>query len=540
MDLVPILKKRGSKDSQKSSQSKCSFVLPPDLLDDSESGFRIKLESDPIVVKEHNVSKFSLPAEALTYEPPPDQIFSHFKNGDKERKIHCNTELEPEELRKLCQLQQEAFEQGAVFFPSVASMATRFLSRSRGDYRKALKLMQVTQEWREKYFKAGPLTYEDVREDLGHGIVYFCGRDRCLRPTVVVRGNRIPQQWYKEKRVDKLIRVLVFCTEYFIRYMVVPGKVENLNVIFDLKGLGISQVPVHALSEVYGIMSNHYIGRVFRFYVANVPFSLRALSSVAMAMMTDRQKQKLTFLDNFSKLKQEFAPHQLERDFGGALSPFTEFYPFPLEAGPFGPDATGPDSTAVPYMHKVMTAAGARGALWDPRRSAEENTALRYAADAADLLRQCGLDAQVESLQEGGSDESVTSPPARVTSASKIASRDVTPVARRGADVDNEDLLSPQVKKPDSDLSQASTEACDSDISLNNEAAPPSPSPAQLRARAARLLRGAQRSGSLRAAVREAKAGARVTEEAPASSQMCQASGIFGLPTCWLQPASGR
>jgi len=296
MSLLPM---RGSKDSHRSggsSSSRCSFVLPPELPSVNESGFRIKPESDPIVVEEHNVSKFSLPAEALTYQPPPDQIFSHFKNGDAERKIHCNTELEPQEMQRLCQLQQEAFEQGVEFFPSVASMATRFLSRSRGDFKRALKLMQETQEWRERYFEAGPLTDEDLLEDLGHGIVYFCGRDRCLRPTVVVRANRIPQRWYKEKRVDKLIRVLVFCTEYFLRYMVVPGRVENLNVIFDLKGLGISQVPVHALSEVYGVMSHHYIGRVFRFYVANMPYTLRALSGVAMAMMTDRQRQKLTIL----------------------------------------------------------------------------------------------------------------------------------------------------------------------------------------------------------------------------------------------------
>jgi len=511
MGLLPILKKRGSKDSQSSSKSKCSFVLPPELTDASESGFRTKPEADPIVVKEHNVSKFSLPAEALMYQPPPDQIFSHFKNGDKERKIHCNTELQQEELQRLCQLQHEAFEQGVEFFPSVASMATRFLSRSRGDYRKALRLMQVTQEWRERYFKDGPLVDEDVQEDLSHGIVYFCGRDRCLRPTVVVRGNRIPQQWYKEKRVDKLIRVLVFCTEYFLRYMVVPGKVENLNVIFDLKGLGISQVPVHALSEVYGIMSNHYIGRVFRFYVANVPYTLRALSSVAMAMMTERQKQKLTFLDNFSKLKQEFAPHQLERDLGGALPPFTEFFPFPTQAGPFGPDAEGPDSTAVPYVHKVLTAAGARGALWDPRRSAEENAAFGYAADAADILRRCGLGAQADSLREG--DE-----PAKAASASKIANRDATPCVRRGAD--DEDLLSPQVGRPDS---QASTEARDSDSSLDNEA---------------QLLLLQEKEEQMKLVEAEASAGAQVFEEAPEPPQPCQ---ILGLPACWLaRPAPGR
>jgi len=529
VSLLPILKKRGSKGSR--SSSRCSFVLPPELHDVGESGFRIKPESDPIVVEEHNVSTFSLPAEALTYQPPADLMFSHFKNGDAERKIHCNTELQPEELQRLCQLQHEAFEQGIEFFPSVASMATRFLSRSRGDCKRALKLMQETQEWRERYFEAGPLRDEDLREDLGHGIVYFCGRDRCLRPTVVVRGNRIPQRWYKEKRVDKLVRVLVFCTEYFLRYMVVPGKVENLNVIFDLKGLGISQVPVHALAEVYGVMSHHYIGRVFRFYVANMPFTLRALSGVAMAMMTDRQRQKLTILDNVSKLKQDFAPHQLENDLGGALPPFTEFFPFPLQAGPFGPDATGPDSTAVPYVHRVLTAAGARGTLWDPRLCAEENTALKYAADAAELLCQCGLEAQAGHLRE-------TTPLAKANSASKIASRDVTPCCRRaGVDDEDEDLLSPQAKEP---VSQASTEACRSDLSWGSEAVPWGPSPGELRARAVRLLRGAQRSGCLRAALAEARSGAQVAERAPALTQACQADGFFGLPACWLQPAPGR
>ncbi|CAK0815158.1 unnamed protein product, partial [Prorocentrum cordatum] len=167
------------------------------------------------------------------------------------------------------------------------------------------------------------------------------------------------------------------------------------------------------------------------------------------------------------------------------------------------------------------------------RRSAEENTALRFAADSADILRQCGLDAQAESLQEVYPDE-----PTKVNSAIKIANRDPTPRRRREHDVDSEDLLSPQVKKPDSQ--ELAPAACDSDFSLNNEAAPPVPSPAELRARAASLLRGAQRSGSLRAALGQAASGAQVTEEAPASSQMCQASGIFGLPTCWFRPPPGR
>lgn len=533
--LMPILKKRGSKESQRtagSSGSKTSFVLPPDLpVGASESGFRTKPEADPIVVQDHNVAKFSLPAEALSYQPLPDQVITKFKNGDQERKIHCNIELGHDELHRLSLLQSEAVEQGVGFFPSVASMATRFLSRSRGDVKRALKLMQVTQEWRENYFKAGPITDESVMDDMRHGIVYFSGRDRFLRPTVIVRGSRIPQQWYKEKRVDKLIRVLVFCTEYFLRYMVVPGKVENLNVIVDLKGLSISQVPLHALHEVYNVMSHHYIGRVFRFYVANMPFALRAVSSVASAIMTDRQRQKLTILESVSKLKQEFAPHQLEQDLGGSLPAFAEssaaeYFPFPLRAGPFDPGCSGPDSAAVPNVHKALTAASARGSLWDPRRSPEENTAVRYSVEAHRVLVQCGLPVPFER---------------KSNSRDKIMGREVTPRRKGEPAVDEStdtDGWDPQTMPS----SQASTEAgigevCDCALSPSEDSDEARLSPAQLRERARRSLRQAVRSKDLREALAQARdAHHPVIEEAVDVPQMCQ-GGMFGLAACWLQPA---
>ena len=51
------------------------------------------------------------------------------------------------------------------FYPSVTVMATRFLSTSRMNTRKALRLMQATQEWRQAYFRDGPLTDDCLKED---------------------------------------------------------------------------------------------------------------------------------------------------------------------------------------------------------------------------------------------------------------------------------------------------------------------------------------------------------------------------------------
>merc|ERR1719210_365753 len=100
---------------------------------------------------------------------------------------------------------------------------------------KAVEHMIATQEWRTEYFKDGPIVDDSMKEDLGYGIVYFTGRDQALRPLIVIRACRIPKKWYDENRVDKLVRVLIFHLEYFMRYMIVPGKVENLSVVVDLK-----------------------------------------------------------------------------------------------------------------------------------------------------------------------------------------------------------------------------------------------------------------------------------------------------------------
>mmetsp|Transcript_38528 Transcript_38528/g.116493 ORF Transcript_38528/g.116493 Transcript_38528/m.116493 type:complete len:359 (-) Transcript_38528:5-1081(-) len=285
-------------------------------------------------------------------------------------------------------------------------MATRFLSRARMDPKKAVKLMRETHEWRKAYFKDGPIKDDDVMEDMKHGIVYFIGRDSALRPAIVVRAKRIPQQWYKEKRIDKFIRILIFCMEYFARYMVVPGRVENLNVIVDLQGLGISQVPIGALAEVYSVLSHHYIGRVHKFYACNVSYLLNTIAGLAKGLLTDRQKQKLNVLDDVRDLRKDFALHQLECDMGGTRPIVADFFPFPVGPGPFDAGfAGGPDRDAPQGAHEALTANGVLGRLWHPRLSAHENARLEYGPRAAAVFERCGFPVPAEARFEQGGEQ---------------------------------------------------------------------------------------------------------------------------------------
>jgi len=281
------------------------------------NGFVALEEPVPISLAEENVAEFSLPQEALTFQPDEFALISKFTGGDQERKIHTNLQLRSDEQERVKALQDEAKKLGREYYISITVMATRYISYARGDPTKAIKMMDETQEWRKEFFGSGPLADSSLMSDMSHGILYFTGRDFALRPILVIRAERLPNEWHKDgSGVTRLIRMLVFCMEYLRRYMFVPGRIENIVVLIDLKNLGISQVPIAALKSIYSVLSHHYIVRVFKFYIVNMSYMLSSLVSVVKPILTDRQRQKLNFPKSVSECKEWVALHHLEEDLG--------------------------------------------------------------------------------------------------------------------------------------------------------------------------------------------------------------------------------
>lgn len=357
------------------------------------NGFSAVADPPPLQIAEDNVARFSLPQEALNFEPDDLALISKFAGGDQERKIHCNMELRPDELERFNALQAEAKRLGRTYFASITVMATRYISYARGKTDKAIAMMDETQAWRTDYFGKGPLTETSVEEDLSHGVLYFTGRDFALRPVLVIRAERLPDSWARDgSGVTRLIRMLVFCMEYLRRYMFLPGKIENIVVLVDLRNLGIADVPVKALKSIYSVLSHHYIVRVFRFYIVNMSYMLSTLVGVIKPILTDRQRQKLNFLKNTSECREWVALHHLEEDLGGTRPKITKFFPFPLLPGPFSAGyADGPRKDAVENCHRALTPEGFRGRIWDAARTRDENCQYEYTDDAADLFTACGL-----------------------------------------------------------------------------------------------------------------------------------------------------
>lgn len=363
------------------------------------NGFSVCTEPLTLRVAPRAMAPYSLPREALIFQPSDAARVVRFSDGDSERMVFCNTPLEPEEQQWLHDCRKEAARRGIALWPSLTVAAGRYLGNVRGDVHRALESLQATQSWRADFWRQGPVTDELIWEDMKLGIIYFSGRDSSMRPALVIRPGRIPVHLAGE--AHRFNRMVAFCNEYFLRYMVVPGKVESYCVVVDLQGASLSQFQYSAIKKIAPVFVNQDAGRVSRFYVCNLPLAVRPLTGLVNSLMTVRQRQKLVFVTDPKALRKDFALHQLEEDLGGSRPPITEFLPFPLLPGPFEAGSTaGPDEDAIANVHEVTTEASARGRLWDPSLGYAENTGLEFATTphAAGLLEACGV-APVEPAQ---------------------------------------------------------------------------------------------------------------------------------------------
>jgi len=215
------------------------------------NGFRTIPEIPSISVDEKHIAAFSMPQEALDFIPDENEVVTQFKNGQRERKIFCNTELTEKEQQHLQLLRQEAKSQNLAFMPSVASSALRYSTRAKGVAKSAIKEMLGTQQWRQSYFQSGPITDASIAEDMKLGMVYYGGRDAQLRPSLVIRVERIPESFKRDAAGHaRLVRLLLFCLEYMLHYLVYPGKIETSTIILDLRGVSTTQIPVTPLHEL--------------------------------------------------------------------------------------------------------------------------------------------------------------------------------------------------------------------------------------------------------------------------------------------------
>ncbi|KAL8438129.1 hypothetical protein ACSSS7_000416 [Eimeria intestinalis] len=183
--------------------------------------------------------------------------------------------------------------------------------------------------------------YSDLRNV---GACYWHGRDRRMRPLLVISLQRLQQLQREAGAEEKVTRLLIFCLEFFLRYLCIAGVVENWCILCDLNGTSIASFPLPLLLKLIHLIQGAYRGRLYRFYILHAPRLFHFVARPLLASLPSSTAKKIrvyTQLDDWHQERRtQFADHQLEKKFGGTAPDITEnWYPFHFFPGPFEPAA---------------------------------------------------------------------------------------------------------------------------------------------------------------------------------------------------------
>lgn len=134
------------------------------------------------------------------------------------------------------------------------------------------------------------------------------------------------------KDPEAVLRGIVFVQEEVIEKMFIPGQVECWNIIYDLGGMGLTDLPINALKSALQAISANYGGRLYKLWMLNAPSSIYFSWKVVKNFLDPVTVDKIHIIkkntdDHLWKL---YHKDQIEQKYGGTQPNRTNFYPFKI------------------------------------------------------------------------------------------------------------------------------------------------------------------------------------------------------------------
>ncbi|KAF7457668.1 Sec14 domain containing protein [Cryptosporidium felis] len=266
------------------------------------------------------LNPFTITLSCLLFEPSESDVIE-----DDIRYIYLNRILSDEEQLYLAKLRKYAKNNGYKFPHVIWVQALRFLSSAHFHLQTTLDMMSSNHSFRNKEL---PINEKEVIEDLNLGAIYWHGRDVKFRPILIVKLAKLD---LLVGEIERIQRLLCFCLEFFLKYLQIAGRIENWNVIIDLVGKGITDLPIQVLKSVLNLVNTRYRMRLYRMFIVNSPKFINVVSNALVAAIPGSSIRKVRFIDEpFSEeITNMIPPQQLEKSYGGTCPDLTDnFYPF--------------------------------------------------------------------------------------------------------------------------------------------------------------------------------------------------------------------
>ncbi|KAL8426814.1 hypothetical protein Efla_007141 [Eimeria flavescens] len=335
---------------------------------------------------------YCIPQELFSFRPKESEVFKiFFKGTSKEvriRQVFFHTELSAEEQQWLIEFRKYCAKENfkiPVFLQSMILRIIWLAYRKWGDniIHRSFELSKAMLEWRRNFF---PLSdqEEELTTMMKTGVMYWVGRDQSLRPLMVIRLARL----HKHAAPETFKRLTIFCFEWALRFLMVPGIVETITVLLDVRGVPLHQFPVSALTDMTSTLTKQYPFRLNRMLIINDSFFVQTVWNIAKQFLTEVQQQKMLFMRSGyeEELLKDYTPWQLEKCYGGTRAEITSFYPFPVAPGPY---VVGTTEREDPYKngYLALDRVTSMGVLWEGRC----RMPIQWGAEAARVFRDLSL-----------------------------------------------------------------------------------------------------------------------------------------------------
>jgi len=287
--------------------------------------FETYLSQSEELLRRHNLSK--PPQEAYFYIPSTiDLVEYDSKYPHKtlrrifQSKMSTYLNYEEKMLKELDQeisLYNTKYPDDQLIFPWWYERCEklRFLQASGYKINKTIKLLKDNIEWRNKLIP--PVVTPKVFEILNCGFFYVHGRDYLFRPILVINFDYY-KKYEKEYQLNDWLQAIIFIMEYLINHMLIPGQVENWNIITDLGSVSLLFIPSDA-KKILDVLQSNYRCRLVKNFIFGMNLLMRGLMGMFKSMLDETAQRKIRIMDKKKvyELFEIINEEQVEQRFGG-------------------------------------------------------------------------------------------------------------------------------------------------------------------------------------------------------------------------------
>jgi hypothetical protein len=214
----------------------------------------------------------------------------------------------------------------------------RFLQATMYKIDQTIKLLIQHITWKKSYF---PYSINSkVIEILKGGFTYIHGRDNQYRPIMIINAKFYVDNMNKFIYEDWLCSV-VFVMEYMINNLLIPGQVENWNMITDCNGVSLLTLPKD-MKNIMTVLSSNYRCRLFVNFLLGMSTVLNFVWKIVKNFLEETTVKKIRFLKKgyFDDVFEFINKDQVELKYGGTAPnlQYGDYFPPHMPSNNFNND----------------------------------------------------------------------------------------------------------------------------------------------------------------------------------------------------------